>query len=240
MLERRVSASSAWRLPAEVHPRSVEVSTNTAVVTCLVPVAILAGNPAFPPFPRLIRWAASHAGQGERRIERTVTIDRPPAEVYRFWRDFGNLPRFMTHLERVDVLDDRRSHWVARAPAGRVEWDAEIVSDEADRGIAWRSLPEAPVHHEGKVSFTDAPGGRGTQVRVQLSYQPPGGRLGVTLARLAGEEPGQQVSDELRRLKQVLECDEVIQVDERVSGRSPAQSKVTSMLRKRLASGGRR
>lgn len=148
------------------------------------------------------------------RAARSITINRPPAEVYRFWRDFGNLPRFMAHLQAVHVLDDRRSHWVTRAPAGmKVEWDAEITEDRASERIAWRSLPSADIPNFGVVEFVPAPGGRGTEVHVELRYHPPGGAVGKVIAKLFGEEPGQQIEGDLRRFKQVLETGEVVKSD---------------------------
>ncbi|HXE56657.1 MAG TPA: SRPBCC family protein, partial [Gemmatimonadales bacterium] len=165
------------------------------------------------------RLSAAGVAAGARRgralqATRTITIGRPAEEVYRFWRDLENLPRFMSHLDSVRVLDQRRSHWVARAPAGRtVEWDAEIVEDRAGELIAWRSLEGADVPNSGSVRFTPAPGGRGTEVRVQLQYQPPGGAVGAAVAKLFGEEPGQQVASDLRRLKQVIETGEVVKSD---------------------------
>lgn len=155
----------------------------------------------------------------------SVTIARPPDEIYRFWRDFTNLPRFMRHLESVQVLDDRRSRWRATAPAGRtVEWEAEIVEDRPNERIAWRSLPGADVWNEGWVRFAPAPGGRGTEVRVHFSYDPPGGVVGTTVAKLFREEPGQQVADDLRHLKQVLETGDVVVSDATVlRGPHPAQ-----------------
>jgi uncharacterized membrane protein len=148
-------------------------------------------------------------GRGEgHKIERSVLVNRPVAEVYQFWRNFENLPRFMDHLESVTVIDETRSHWVAKAPAGaRVEWDAAIHNEIENELIAWRSLPGSDVNHAGSVHFTEAGPGR-TDVRVVLSYEPPAGELGVTLAKLLGEEPSQQVADDLRRFKQVIEAAE--------------------------------
>jgi uncharacterized membrane protein len=144
----------------------------------------------------------------------TITIKRAPEEVYRFWRDFQNLPRFMSHLESVQVTDDKRSHWVAKAPAGmQVEWDAEIVKDIPNQLIAWRSLEGADVDNSGLVRFDRAPGNRGTEVRVEVVYNPPGGALGAGLAKLFGEAPEQQIKGDLRRLKQVLETGEVVHSD---------------------------
>ena len=143
-----------------------------------------------------------------------VTIRHPVEVVYRYWHDLTNLPTFMNHLESVEVTGDGRSHWTANAPAGRtVEWDAEVVEDIPNQRIAWRSLEGSQVPNWGAVRFTPAPGGRGTEVRVELSYDPPGGALGNMVAKLLGEEPQQQVTDDLRRLKQVLETGEVVRTE---------------------------
>jgi uncharacterized membrane protein len=147
-------------------------------------------------------------------VLRAITINRPREEVYGFWRNFENLPRFMEHLESVEVLDGQRSHWKAKAPAGTtVEWDAETIEDRPNELIAWRALQNADVANSGSVRFKDAPGGRGTEVIVELRYQPPGGKLGAIIAKLFGEEPTQQVASDLRRLKQVLEVGEVVHSD---------------------------
>ena len=147
------------------------------------------------------------------QVTRAVTIYRSPSEVYEFWHQFENFPRFMYHLESVQDLGDGRSHWIARAPAGRtVEWDAEIVEDIPNQLIAWRSVgDDDDINNAGTVRFKPAPGSRGTEVHVQLDYEPPGGKLGSTIAKLlGGEEPNQQLFDDLRRLKQVLEVGEVV------------------------------
>ncbi len=158
-------------------------------------------------------------------VRRDITIGRTPEELYRFWRDFENLPRFMEHLESVQVLGDRRSHWKARAPAGStVEWDAEIVEDRPNELIAWRSVAKADVPNTGSVRFTPAPGDRGTEIRVELRYDPPGGALGALVAKLFGEEPGQQVDGDLRRLKQVMETGQIVHSDASIHrGMHPAQ-----------------
>ena len=142
------------------------------------------------------------------RVEQAVTINRPREEIYRFWRNFENLPRFMDHLESVRVLDEQRSHWVAKGPAGtRIEWDAEIHNELPNDLIAWRSLPGSEVDHAGSVHFDQVHDGA-TQVRVILRYSPPGGKAGAAVARLFGEEPSQQVAEDLRRFKQVMEAGE--------------------------------
>ncbi|MFN2608282.1 MAG: SRPBCC family protein [Acidimicrobiales bacterium] len=143
----------------------------------------------------------------------TVTVNRPPDEVYAYWRDFERLPTFMYHLESVDVNEGGRSHWRAKGPAGTsVEWDAELVDDTPGARIAWRSV-EGSVDSQGQVAFTPAPGGRGTEVAVDLDYSPPGGAVGALVAKLFGEEPTQQLKDDLRRFKQVLETGEVLRSD---------------------------
>jgi uncharacterized membrane protein len=144
-------------------------------------------------------------------VHRAVVINSTPEELYQFWRNFENLPQFMKHLESVEVIDERRSHWVAKGPAGAtVEWDAEITADQPNRLIAWRSLEGADVPNAGSVRFEPAPGNRGTIVKVVMEYHPPAGILGATIAKLFGEEPEQQVADDLRRFKQVIETGEVV------------------------------
>jgi uncharacterized membrane protein len=144
------------------------------------------------------------------KVERSVQVNRPVPEVYHFWRNFENLPRFMDHLESVTVIDETRSHWVAKAPAGaRVEWDAVIHNEIENELIAWRSLPGADINNAGSVHFTPAGNGNRTEVRVVLSYEPPAGKLGAAVAKLLGEEPSKQVDDDLRRFKQVMEAGEV-------------------------------
>lgn len=143
-------------------------------------------------------------------VEDAVTINRPLGDLYRFWRDFEQLPRFMQHLKSVRKLDDRRSHWVAKAPGRRtVEWDAEIINDVADKMISWRTIGDSDVTSAGSVHFDDAGPDRGTVVRVKLQYAPPGGKLGAWAAWAFGEEPSQQIHEDLRRLKQLLETGEV-------------------------------
>jgi uncharacterized membrane protein len=173
-------------------------------------------------------YCAQQLGRGESaRIShvKAITVNRPVEEVYRFWRDFRNLPRFMSHLESVEVIDERRSHWVAKAPAGAtVEWDAEIIEDRPNELIAWRSLEGADVENSGSVRFKRAPGGRGTEIRIEMEYNPPGGIIGATVAKLFGREPGQQIKGDIYRLKQVLETGEVVRSDASIHpGMHPAQ-----------------
>jgi uncharacterized membrane protein len=143
------------------------------------------------------------------QVRRSLVVNRPAEELYQFWRDFENLPRIMHHLETVRVTGERRSHWVAKAPAGAsVEWDAEVTEDRPAELIAWRSLEGADVENSGRVSFEPATGGRGTVVRVEINYTPPGGALGAAVAWLTGNDPGQQAQESLRTFKQVMETGE--------------------------------
>ena len=154
------------------------------------------------------------------KVEKTVTIDKPVDELYRFWRDFANLPRFMKHLKHVTVIDEKRSHWIASAPIGNsVEWDAEIVREEENRLIAWASVEGADVDNSGFVRFQPAPAGRGTEVKVVLEYSPPGGAIAAAAAKLFGEDAEQQIGDDLRRFKQFMETGEIATVEGQSSGR---------------------
>ncbi len=155
------------------------------------------------------------------KVEKSVTINKSPEELYRFWRNFENLPRFMNHLEAVSVTGQNRSHWTAKAPAGMtVEWDAEVYNEKENELIAWRSLEGADVDNAGSVRFEADPSGRGTVVRVALKYDPPGGSLGKIVAKLFGEAPDQQVEEDLRRFKQLMEAGEVPTTEGQPSGRS--------------------
>ncbi len=143
-------------------------------------------------------------GTGGVHVEAAVTINRPVSEVYRFWRNFENLPRFMDHLESVSARESGVSRWVAKGPAGvPVQWDARIINEIENRLIGWQSLEGSTVATAGSVHFEEVPGG--TQVRVHFQYDPPAGKLGAAAARWFGEEPNTQVREDLTRLKQILE-----------------------------------
>lgn len=149
----------------------------------------------------------------------TCIVNSTPEEVYQFWRNFQNLPRFMRHVDSVEELDEGRSHWKVKGPAGmEVEWDATIVADVPNEVITWRTLENADVDHAGAVRFERAAGGRGTIVKVNLEYMPIGGVIGSTVAKLFGEEPEQQLYDDLRRFKQVMEVGEVVVSDATLLG----------------------
>lgn len=143
-------------------------------------------------------------------IGRTVTINRPRDEIYGFWRDFSNLSLVMENIERIDTVDDRRSHWVVKGPGGRtVEWDSVVTEDESGRLIAWRSVEGSDISSSGRIEFLDAAPGRGTMVRAVFAYDPPGGVIGEWIAKLLQREPNVQARRDLRRLKQFLETGEV-------------------------------
>jgi len=169
--------------------------------------------------------ANAGADKGIIHTRRAITVGRPVEEVYGFWRDFQNLPRFMRHLESVTVTGDRRSHWKAKAPAGKsVEWDAETTEERPNELIAWRSVEGSDVYNAGTVRFRPAPGDRGTEVRVDIEYEPPLGKLGSKVAMLWREEPGQQIQDDLRHFKQVMETGEIVVSDAtKQRGPHPAQ-----------------
>ena len=150
------------------------------------------------------------AGNRGTHVREAVRLEKPLAEVYRFWRDLQNLPRFMTHLERVTDLGNGRSHWEARGPAHvKIEWDAEIINEVEGKVIGWRSLPGSDVVTAGSVNFSSARGGRSTQLSVHLQYDPPAGRAGTLLATVLGRNPESMIREDLRHLKQLLEAGEI-------------------------------
>ena len=150
-----------------------------------------------------------------------MTINRSPDELYGFWRDFRNLPSVMTHLESVSVLDEKRSHWTTKGPAGMsVEWDAEIVNEKEHALIAWQSCGNSDVEHWGAIRFVPAPGGRGTEVTVVMEYVPIAGSFGAAIATLFGKEPGQQIEDDLRRFKHIMETGEAPTIGGQPRGRA--------------------
>ena len=143
-------------------------------------------------------------------VEESMTINRTPWDLYLFWRNFDNLPRFMQHVKSVKVTDEKKSHWVVDGPAGKdVEWDAEVINDEPNTLVAWRSLAGATVDNAGSVRFVPGPQGRGTEVRVVIDYIPPAGRVGNWVAKLFGKNPASEIREDLRRFKRLMETGEV-------------------------------
>lgn len=153
------------------------------------------------------------------KIEKSVTVNRPVDEVYRFWRQLENLPRFMQHLERVEMRPDGRSHWVARSFGDlMLEWDAEITHEQENELIGWHTVRDADIENFGSVRFKPAPGDRGTEVRVTIAYYPPAGAVGAAAGRLLNRMTAQQIKEELRRFKEVMEAGEVPRTEPQPAG----------------------
>ena len=205
--------------------RKGRVALATLSVAGITAVDVMTGT-------RLAREARKNGGERHSRpVRAAVTINKPREEVYRYWRDFERLPTFMTHLQSVVQADAQHSRWAARTPFGNVvEWNAETVVDEPNERIVWRSVEGSEVENAGSVRFADAPGGQGTEVHVELVFTPPVGPAAATLTKLFGEHPRQQLRDDLRRFKQVLETGEVV-----VSDASPAGTDTSRLLKQREA-----
>jgi uncharacterized membrane protein len=165
------------------------------------------------------RKTFSHPLHQHIRVHKVVTVAKPVEEVFAFWRKLENLPRFMDHLESVTVTGDKTSHWVARAPRQQqVQWDAEITDEKPNEHIAWRSTEGADVPNAGEVRFKTLSENRGTEVHVLISYDPPAGIFGAIFARLFGEEPSQQVHEDLRRFKNLMEAGEIPTIENQPQG----------------------
>jgi uncharacterized membrane protein len=168
-------------------------------------------------------------------LHATVTVNADPQRLYQFWRSLDNLPKFMTHLNEVRVIDDTRSHWIAKGPVGtHVEWDAEIINDEPPHTIAWRTLENAEVEHTGSVRFIPV-GKRGTQVKVRMEYLPPAGRFTNTFLKLIGQDPRTQIKDDLYRFKQLIESGEIATTEGQPTGPTRVASRITPRDQSRAA-----
>ncbi|MBI2689345.1 MAG: SRPBCC family protein [Acidobacteria bacterium] len=170
------------------------------------------------------------------RARAAVTINQPREKVFAFLRQFENLPRVMRHLKSVEENGEGRSHWVAEGPMGKsVCWDAEILNEERDRLIAWKSLPGSQVDQAGSLRFHDAPGGRGTEVRAELQYNPPAGVVGAYVARFFDREPEQEIVADFQRLKQYLETGEIASTEDQSHGRTEPEKKVLPAMEEAMA-----
>lgn len=148
--------------------------------------------------------------EGQQFIDKSITINKSPYEVYEYWRDLGNLPRFMQGIESVTMTSDRISHWVARGPGNvRVEWDAETVEDVPGQRISWRSLESSEIGNEGTISFNEAPAGRGTELKVHMGYFPSRGVASTVKTQVAKMVTPRQIEEDLKRFKQVVETGEI-------------------------------
>jgi uncharacterized membrane protein len=161
--------------------------------------------------------------------ETSLTINKSPAELYSFWREFKNLPLFMKNLVAVVTLDDLKSHWIAKGPNNTtIEWDAEIYNDIEGELIAWRSLENADVVNAGTVRFEAAPADRGTILRVTINYNLPLGVIGKTVSQILGADPAQLIDEDLRRFKQLMETGEIATIDGQTSGRAEGAEPIVS------------
>lgn len=144
------------------------------------------------------------------KVEKTVTINKPAEELYRFWRNFENLPRFIKHLKEVKVYDEKKTHWIVEGLLDRtLEWDAVIVEDRENEIISWASVQSAEIENSGVVQFKPAPGNRGTEVKVVREFNPPGGAIGNAIAKLFGEDPKHNLTEDLRHFKMLMEAGEI-------------------------------
>lgn len=216
-IDRAIHESDSW-LPFIAGSALVAygIGQRSRVGTAL---AILGGGMVFTGSRRL---AGAKEGESHERfhVEKSVTISRPAEELYRFWRNFEQLPAIMRHLESVRRTGENTWRWTAKAPAGQTaSWDAEVTADLPNRMIGWRSLEGCTVWHDGTVEFLRATGDRGTIVKVSMRYDPPAGALGKAIAKLFREEPSQQVAEDLRRFKQLMETGEVSTTEGQPTGR---------------------
>lgn len=172
----------------------------------------------------LIYRAATYDPAAQRvHIQRSFTIMKPIAEVFSFWRNFENLPQIMTHLAKVRPIDRRYSHWTAHGPAGiNIDWDAEIIDERENEFIVWRSCAGADVENRGSVQFFSALNGEATEISVSIDYQQPAGKAGKLFARMFGRDPEQQIREDLRAFKAMMEAGEVPTTEGQPSGRRSA------------------
>ena len=165
-----------------------------------------------------------HIHQGT-LVKHSLTVNRPASDLYAYWRDVENSPRYMTNIQAVQKIDDKKSHWISSGPFGKTfSWDSEIITDQPDRLIAWKSLPGADVENAGSVHFEPATGGRGTVVTLEVNFEPPAGIVGLTVAKLLGESPSRHTLENLRQFKQLMETGEIATTEGQPSGRSPVSA----------------
>jgi uncharacterized membrane protein len=170
------------------------------------------------------------------RARASTTIGHPREKVFEFLRQLENLPRVMRHLISVETAENGRSHWIAQGPAGyQVQWDAEVINEIPNELVAWKSLPGSDVDQAGSLRFRDAPGGRGTEIRVELQYNPPAGILGAYVARLFGREPEQEIAADLQLLKQFLETGEIATTESQSRGGTETGKRVWQTLEEGFA-----
>jgi uncharacterized membrane protein len=198
--------SDEWRESPAYNHQEIEI-VETRPSAAIVAGAALAGALVGAAVPFMLAGRGSSSSRNESTtVEESVIINRPPQQIYDFWRDFTNLPQFMDNIESVTRLNEVRSHWKIKAPAGAsVEFNSLVTEDIPGRLIAWKSEEGATVPNRGRVEFIETSTGGGTNVRATISYDPPAGALGRVIAKLFQREPGVQARQDLDRLKALLE-----------------------------------
>ena len=179
------------------------------------------GATGYCPVNKALNRDSAHTPVNAIEIKKSVTIYKYRHDVYNFWRHLENLPRFMQHLSEVKQLDQKRSHWVAKDPKGLVhfEWDAEITHEVENTVIAWHSLPGSEIENAGEVYFEEAPGGRGTEVHVNIYYWPPLGAVGKGLASLLNPGLAEMVKEDIRQFKKLMESGEIPTIEGQPHGK---------------------
>jgi uncharacterized membrane protein len=155
-------------------------------------------------------------------VEQALLVDRSPEDLYKYWRNFENLPQIMSHLKSVKVTGDKQSKWEAKAPmiaGGSATWEAEITADEPNSRIAWKSLPGSEIDSVGEIRFSKAMGDRGTEVHVSMEYLPPAGKVGHWLATIFGKAPRTQIHEDLRSFKRLMETGEIVTIEGQPRGK---------------------
>jgi uncharacterized membrane protein len=176
-------------------------------------------------------FSLDEPGARENTLRAMVTVNRPIEDVYEFWKNPQYYPQFMSKIESVQLLGGGRTHWKVKAPAGMsVEWDAEIISDRQNEEIIWTSTSESSVSNLGRVFFRSAAGNRGTEVHLEISYEPKGGAIGSKVAKLFAMIPKTQVQNDLRRFKQLLEIGEVLQSDATAGPGTPHPAQPSNLI----------
>lgn len=165
------------------------------------------GATGYCPINRILGRDTAHAQTHQVEVASNLTVNRPRPEVYQFWRQLENLPRFLHHLEDVRPLGPLRSRWVARLPRGlgKITWEADIIHEEENAVITWRSQPGSDIDNAGEVRFSDAPDHQGTLVQAFIVYRPPAGDVGELAAKLLHPAFEQVVKQDLHRFKHLLE-----------------------------------
>jgi uncharacterized membrane protein len=189
------------------------------------------------PFYRAIESRSGITLMNGLQVEASVTVNKPIHQVYSLWRRLENLPRFMSHIESVTLVGDNKSHWVAKLTSPfRLEWDAEIVGEEENKKLSWRSLSGSSIEHTGTVFFHTAPAGRGTEIKIILTYSPPGGSAGAAAAELLRGITKNQIRTDLRGFKAAAETGEKPTGAMRWSARAPQRLAETEQQRARANS----